>query len=70
MINTKLLFHFLAASRRIIVRRQTENVKPAVAVIDKKTVAAVADKRVAAEQVLDKKTEGAEELEERFVNSE
>ncbi|XP_065559628.1 uncharacterized protein LOC136026844 [Artemia franciscana] len=80
-----------AAPQKIIVRRQTQNVKPAAAPVDKKTIAQpVADvvpidtkevsKPIANVGAIDKQTVtkpvadvakagGAEELEERFVNS-
>ena len=60
----------LAIQHKIIVRRLPENVKPAVAVIEKETIAAVAEKRAAGEPILDRKIEGTEELKEGFVNSE
>ncbi|XP_065559631.1 uncharacterized protein LOC136026847 [Artemia franciscana] len=58
-----------AIQHKIIVRRLPENVKPAVAVIEKETIAAVAEKRAAGEPILDRKIEGTEELKEGFVNS-
>ena len=55
-----IIIHFSAAPRKIIVRRQAAAAKPAED---------AADQKVAATPEGDKKTEGTEELDERFWSS-